>query len=73
MLLASGLQSHIIFRFVTKAKTKAQLKKKLCVTLINFLPIIKQVSKFLIKGELFLDRERERYTSVTKWRVVHLL
>ena len=32
----------------------------LCVTLINFLPLIKRVSQFLIKGELFLEREGER-------------
>ena len=31
-----------------------------CVTLINFLPLIKQVSQFLIKGKFFLERERDR-------------
>ena len=41
--------------------------KKVCVTLINFLPLIKRVSQFLIKGELFLEREgreRERFQAI---------
>ena len=29
-----------------------------CVNLIDFLPIIKQIPQFLIKGELFFERER---------------
>ena len=29
-----------------------------CVTLVNFLPLIKRVSQFLIKEKLFLERER---------------
>ena len=33
---------------------------ELCVTLIDFLPLIKRVSQFLIKGEFFLERERGR-------------
>ena len=28
-----------------------------CVTLINFLPLIKRVPQFLIKGKLFLEME----------------
>ena len=34
--------------------------KLICVTLINFVPLIKRVSQFLIKGEFFLERERGR-------------
>ena len=37
-------------------------KNFFCVTLIDFLPLIKRVSQFLIKGEFFLERERERET-----------
>ena len=42
-------------------------KKLICVTLIHFLPLIKQVSQFLIKGELLLERERgeKRYISLS--------
>ena len=32
----------------------------ICVTLIDFLPIIKRIPQFLIKGKLFLQRERRR-------------
>ena len=38
------------------------LIKMICVTLIDFLPLIKCYTQFLIKGKLFLDRERERDT-----------
>ena len=34
------------------------LLKKHCVTLIDFLLLIKRVPQFLIKGELFIERER---------------
>ena len=32
--------------------------KIFCVTLIDFLPLIKGVPQFLIKGKFFLERER---------------
>ena len=42
-------------------------EKHIYVTLINFLTPIKRVSQFLIKGELFLERERgEREREVQK-------
>ena len=32
-----------------------------CITLINFLPIIKQIPQFFILGKLFYERGRERH------------
>ena len=38
---------------------KTNIKKGLfCVTFIDVLPIIKGISKFLLKGKLFFERER---------------
>ena len=54
---------------VTQKSKKFQISLKIsqnlfrfcfCVMLINFLLLIKQVSQFLTKGKLFLDRQRER-------------
>ena len=55
-----------INQFVLLNELTINLNRGHCVTLIDFLPLIKQVSQFLIKGELFFERERgerERGTS----------
>ena len=39
--------------------------KVICVNLINFLPLIRRVSQFLIKVKLFLERERHIYLSLS--------
>ena len=38
---------------------RGQYHKLFCFTLIGFLPLIKQISQFLMKGKLFHERERE--------------
>ena len=39
---------------------QGSISKTVCVTLNDFIPIIKQNSQFLIKGKLFLERKGER-------------
>ena len=59
-----------------KLNAKQTFTKYICVTLINFLPIMKQVSQFLIRGKLFLEREKERYMLAfqsSKSHIVYLL
>ena len=42
----------------SRSISQLQCHNSFCVTLIDFFPLIKRVSQFVIKGDLFFERER---------------
>ena len=52
-----GVQGSLVHPTLTVVDDDLSKKDKnlICVTLIDFLPLIKRVSQFLIKGEVFLE------------------
>ena len=59
-------RKNIVLIYLRAICYRGGLNNGLCVTFIDFLSIIKRIPKYLIKGKLFLarerrERERERY------------